>query len=341
MGRFSDWLKQHFVPHRGNNHRPHFLRGKYSRRFVVFILVCEFVIFVVPTLQLTGILGSNIASVIPSVLGSLTNKERTAQALPELVVNPLLTRAAELKAKDMAEKGYFAHTSPEGLTPWHWLKVVGYSYDYAGENLAINFTDSKDVTEAWMKSPGHRANIIKISYREVGTGIATGTYQGKETIFVAQVYANPRPLSLSSVVDTTMLAVVDDEKSVSGQVLGVEGNAVDSSFVLGAQEEMIPASSNTPAAAVTENKAKEPTALDKALASPRHTFNYFLFGAMAFILSVLILNIVIKLNVQHPDIITNGLAVVAIIGAVFIGNNYLVKSEVVSMSTSYVLEETI
>lgn len=97
-----------------------------------------------------------------------------------------------MKAQDMATKGYFAHTSPEGKkTPWYWLKQVGYQYQYAGENLAINFTDSKDVTNAWMNSPTHKANIVKDKYTEVGTGIATGLYEGRETVFVAQVYANP------------------------------------------------------------------------------------------------------------------------------------------------------
>jgi len=53
----------------------------------------------------------------------------------------LLEQAAQLKANDMAEKGYFAHTSPDGKTPWEWLKDVSYPFLAAGENLAVNFLD--------------------------------------------------------------------------------------------------------------------------------------------------------------------------------------------------------
>ena len=61
-----------------------------------------------------------------------------------------------MKAQDMATLGYFAHVSPDGKTPWYWIEKVGYDYQYAGENLAINFSDSKDVTNAWMASPLHK-----------------------------------------------------------------------------------------------------------------------------------------------------------------------------------------
>jgi uncharacterized protein YkwD len=92
----------------------------------------------------------------------------------------------------MAAKSYFAHVSPEGVKPWHWLDVAGYRYDYAGENLALNFTDSQDVADAWMRSPTHRSNLLKSAYTEIGTGVATGTYQGSEAVFIVQLYARPR-----------------------------------------------------------------------------------------------------------------------------------------------------
>jgi uncharacterized protein YkwD len=134
---------------------------------------------------------SQLAAVLPTILASLTNTERKNQKLQPLTTNETLNRAATLKAQDMATKGYFAHTSPDGITPWYWLDQVGYKYKYAGENLAIDFINSEDVTTAWMNSPTHRANIIKDKYTEVGTGTATGMYQGHQTIFVVQVYARP------------------------------------------------------------------------------------------------------------------------------------------------------
>src|SRR3989344_4163144 len=188
------WLKKHFIPHTGNDHRPHILRNYNIKNILVLIVFLELFTFLLPTLMHLNRIGG-MAAVLPAVLSSLTNEERQAQNLPTLTVNPILNAAAEMKAEDMATKGYFAHTSPEGKAPWYWIEKVDYKYQYAGENLAINVNDSTDVTNAWMASPTHRANIVKGGYTEMGTGIAKGVYQGRETIFVAQIYANPVPVA--------------------------------------------------------------------------------------------------------------------------------------------------
>jgi uncharacterized protein YkwD len=127
----------------------------------------------------------------PSALGMLTNIEREKAGLEDLRENALLDQAAQAKAEDMASKGYFSHTSPDGLTPWDWLDRSGYEYRYAGENLALDFDDASSVTEAWMHSPGHRANIERAAYTEVGTGVAKGIYKGRMTTFYVQMYAKP------------------------------------------------------------------------------------------------------------------------------------------------------
>jgi hypothetical protein len=186
-------LKRHFIPNEDNGYRPHFLHAGSIKRVALALLVAELLLFVLPTFNFYRYAnGLNISAVLPGVLSNLTNEERVKSNLPKLAVNPLLTTAAELKARDMAAKGYFAHTSPDGKAPWHWFKEAGYSFEYAGENLAVNFTDTEKVAQAWMSSPTHRANIIKGAYTEVGTGIATGTYKGGDTVFVAQVYGRPK-----------------------------------------------------------------------------------------------------------------------------------------------------
>jgi hypothetical protein len=96
-----------------------------------------------------------------------------------------------MKAEDMAAKGYFAHESPEGLTPWYWFKEAGYQYAYAGENLAVHFTDSTAVVDAWLKSPAHRANVMNGNYTEIGIGTAKGTFEGVDTVFVVQLFGTP------------------------------------------------------------------------------------------------------------------------------------------------------
>lgn len=187
------WFKKYFIPHRGNSHRPAMLERHNIGHLVMALVFIELIFFILPTLWYPSLVRTlNLSAVLPGALSALTNEERREHNVTPLTENPLLVRAAELKAEDMAKKSYFAHTSPEGLTPWYWFTLVGYRYAYAGENLAVNFSDSADVTEAWMNSPGHRANIIKNNYKEIGTGVATGTYKGADAVFVAQLYGAPR-----------------------------------------------------------------------------------------------------------------------------------------------------
>ena len=99
--------------------------------------------------------------------------------------------AAEAKAEDMLKNDYFAHTSPEGRTPWHWLKKAGYSYKYAGENLATNYTDAKDQEKAWMKSKTHRENILNKNYREAGIAIVDGKIDGQSSLVTVVFFLAP------------------------------------------------------------------------------------------------------------------------------------------------------
>lgn len=101
---------------------------------------------------------------------SLLNKDRAANGLPALKANSQLTRLAENYALDMAKRGFFSHNNPEGQSPFDRMKQAGISYKTAGENLAINTSVSAAET-AFMKSSGHRANILDSSYTEVGIGV--------------------------------------------------------------------------------------------------------------------------------------------------------------------------
>lgn len=139
-----------------------------------------------------------VAAVISAVLVDLANADRAELELPELTTNPLLTAAAQAKADDMAARGYFSHTTPEGYDSWHWFKQVGYDYRFAGENLAVNFSDSADVEAAWMASPTHRDNIVSPRYTEIGIATAVGMYEGRETVFVVQMFGMPKDGSVAT-----------------------------------------------------------------------------------------------------------------------------------------------
>src|SRR3989344_9147482 len=142
-GRMFSWLKDHFVPHTGNDHHPHLLREE----AIVFLLAVVLAVegtFLVSSFVVNPNAGL-FSLILPNVLVQSANASRTSEHLPTLITNPVLEQAAALKAQDMAVKSYFAHTSPEGVTPWYWLQKVGYDYSTAGGDLAINFIDSSDV----------------------------------------------------------------------------------------------------------------------------------------------------------------------------------------------------
>ena len=135
--------------------------------------------------------GNGTAAVVASELIELSNTARARDNLNLLKVDPLLERAAEAKVRHMVENNYFNHYSPDGTSPWTFMQEVAYQYVAAGENLAVNFTDSEDVVDAWLDSPTHRANIMSTQYSDIGIATMPGTYKGRPAIFVVQMFATP------------------------------------------------------------------------------------------------------------------------------------------------------
>lgn len=129
-------------------------------------------------------------TITTSQLFTLTNVQRTSNGLPALVESPLLTQAATLKAQDEITNHYWGHDSPTGVQPWDWFNQVGYSYIYAGENLAQQFVTSDGVMTGWMNSPGHRANILNVHYLEVGFAVVCGMTNNNPTTLVVAEYGS-------------------------------------------------------------------------------------------------------------------------------------------------------
>lgn len=153
-----------------------------------------------------------VSTVLPAVVVDLTNKERGEFSEKPLVRNATLDVAAKLKAEDMAKNEYFAHYSPTDVSPWHWFDEAGYVYAYAGENLAIHFTDSTEVVDAWMNSPSHRSNIVNGLYTEIGVGTAKGKFDGYDTVYVVQLFGTPAVTPAVTSTETLVEAVpVEDE----------------------------------------------------------------------------------------------------------------------------------
>jgi len=130
---------------------------------------------------------------VPGVV-AVTNAQRTNEGLGSLTLNTKLTNAAAAKLADMFDKQYFAHVSPDGTAPSDWVDGAGYAYRLTGENLALgDFSGETDLVTAWMNSPGHRANILKPEYTEIGVAVGKGMYEGRETWLAVQVFGKPLP----------------------------------------------------------------------------------------------------------------------------------------------------
>jgi len=121
----------------------------------------------------------------------LVNVERVKLGLAPLKENAKLARAAQGKSDDMNAKQYWAHASPAGMKGWSFIRKEGYVYEIAGENLAMGYTTYQAAVAGWMASPSHHANIVDNEFTETGVGITVGTYEGKPTVFIAQLFAKP------------------------------------------------------------------------------------------------------------------------------------------------------
>jgi len=119
-----------------------------------------------------------------------TNKYRLDDDLNILNRNLTLDKIAATKLNDMFKNQYFAHESPAtGDQVGDLAKKIGYNFIIIGENLALgNFSDDKELVDAWMNSPGHRANILKDSYEEIGVAVGEGIYEGRKTWLAVQTF---------------------------------------------------------------------------------------------------------------------------------------------------------
>lgn len=108
----------------------------------------------------------------------LVNAARAKAGCRPVTVNSALARAAQAHSADMARNNYFSHTSLDGRTAMQRMRAAGFTGSLMGENIAAGQTTADSVMSAWMKSSGHRANILNCGYRFIGVGHATGGYYG-------------------------------------------------------------------------------------------------------------------------------------------------------------------
>ncbi len=108
-----------------------------------------------------------------SILLRHLNEERRARGLAGLVLDPRLCAIAEHHVLDMISRRYFAHISPEGVTPFARMSQANYPFGYAGENLALD-RDAESAHRALAASPEHHDNMVEPHYARVGIAAVPG-----------------------------------------------------------------------------------------------------------------------------------------------------------------------
>lgn len=287
-----------FIPCRDNNYRPKFLAGRFLLYFfiVLILLKLAFVSFLFYFPETFF-----FAEISRSYLIELTNQERENLGINLLRENFQLDKAALLKAQDMFDKDYFSHQSPEGTAPWHWFGEVAYDYERAGENLGIGFLDSEEIYWAWYNSSSHKANLLNSNFQDIGIAILTGEFEGAETTVVVQLFGSP------------LVEKIPEEEELPKIVSGV---TEEKEIVSGPIQE-------------SEVKPEVKGSLG---------FNFFRFMAMTYndlvqkiiffsltlIVLSLMVNILVKFDVQHKDLIWKTVFLVVILGLFVLINKDLI-----------------
>jgi putative flippase GtrA len=308
-------ITRYLFPRKENDYQPHLLQRK--AMFVLFAVVLGIQSLLLVHVSLVS-RSPYFASILESVLIESTNVKRTENSRSALVRSSILEKAAQRKANDMAERGYFSHTTPEGKTPWQWFSEGGYAFLFAGENLAVDFVDSTDVMYAWMQSLSHRKNILNNQFTEVGIGIAQGTYKNRSAIFIVQFFGRPNlsasaktSFTSSSPFSASTLDVFVSEISPPSPIAINE-----SSVVLGEE-----------AGNIFEDVSNTKTSMLKWLLTRPHILTTYLYFILAMLVSfVLIFKLTFNMKRQHTPLIVNGLAILTVIVLILLLNQYILVS---------------
>jgi hypothetical protein len=302
----------------------HILHRQWLIVFFVVILATEG--FLVSNLIARQTSQTFLAAVVPAEIIALTNSERAQNNVGALSEDALLDKAAQAKADDMAQNGYFSHVGPDGKTPWQWITEAGYQYQYAGENLAVRFIDSSDVVNAWMASPSHRANIVKPVYTSIGVGVAQGMYEGQSATYVVQYFA--APLESASVEQVVAVQPVSVATSSTTSVLASAPTttvSVTSPLPSGAQVEGASVQIAPVSIAANDFNSNIQSFVKQALrafAEPVTTSNWILGFCAAILVLAVALTFFTHLQIQPVHLLING-AFVALLALSLLGINSL------------------
>jgi hypothetical protein len=223
-------IKNWFFPTKENNFNPSLLSDRAISIFILLFLLIKIVF----SFNLILVKQSSLfADVSAQKIFSLTNEIRQQYGLSPVTENNLLNQAAQYKAEDMLKNSYFNHYSPTGVSPWYWIKISGYNYYYAGENLAMNFLDSEEVVNGWLNSPSHKENLLNKNYQDMGIAVISGDLnnEGINRILVVQLFGAITPKAAAPIA----LAQEIEEEKPENQETIVSTEQTEESNILSEQ----------------------------------------------------------------------------------------------------------
>ena len=315
--------KQFIVPSEANSYKSRFLQSNMLLYFVVLLLVLK-----VGVILITLNFPQNIffADITKIALENFANQTRQTLGLPALKDNQKLDEAARLKAENMVQNQYFNHTSPSGVTPWYWFLKAGYSYKYAGENLAVGFYDSEEVYNAWLNSPSHKANIVNPKYTEVGTAVLGGFGQNNAIIVVQEFGAQlPKAAAAknSNAKTATTQPAVKNTEPVPAENTQTSINKINEKVLSQATESQISIEAQKDNA-VTDLPSK---ILNFVLYSNDTILQNIIYGISTIVMGILLTLIFLNSNINFKkELVFRSVLIIALLSAAALLNNQIITS---------------
>lgn len=184
--KFAHHIAHLFFPRQSNNHKAKILQPIGLFLITFFVVITQVVLG--NQHYLSGRVLGYAANISPQEVIRLTNLKRVEAGLPPLTENRSLSEGAQAKGRNMLSLGYWAHAAPDGTQPWKFFNDVSYTYRYAGENLARDFSNPISAVNAWMASVTHRENMLSSRYKEIGVAVVEGSLEGTDTTIIVQFF---------------------------------------------------------------------------------------------------------------------------------------------------------
>lgn len=125
-----------------------------------------------------GVTTPELSESVPAeveTFATLVNQHRVSVGCEPLTWHTGVAQVAQAHSADMVERGFFAHTNPDGQSPFDRMRAAGIDFGAAAENIAYGYPDAASVLQGWLDSPGHRANIENCGLEQHGVGLV-GTH---------------------------------------------------------------------------------------------------------------------------------------------------------------------